>query len=80
MRMPGFAAETSLYKTSEFYRLTADRGFPIEERAAVLPQSCGFFDWIKCAGAIASCIATANPVECITTVAPACLSCVTGLF
>ena len=78
MRMPGFTAEASLYKTSEFYRLAADRGFPIEERAAVFPQQA--CNWFQCGSAIFQCINNPNPVACITAIAPACLPCIVGLL
>jgi len=74
-KMPGFTAVASLHPMSESYRLTADHQSSVENGAAIIPQGCGFWKWLECAGAVAACIASGDPVLCITTTAPACLPC-----
>lgn len=47
----------------------------------VQPQGCGVFDWIKCGGAVAGCVASCvenGPAcipQCVASVAPTCLKC-----
>lgn len=40
---------------------------------AVTPQGC---NWFACAGAVAKCISSGNPIECILSEAPKCLDCI----
>jgi hypothetical protein len=60
MSIPGFTAESSIYKTSGRYH-TAGTGMmvtPATASAQVLPQqACGFWQWISCAGSVSSCAA-----------------------
>ena len=47
----------------------------------ITPQGCGVFDWIKCGGAIASCVASCAATgpacipTCLASVAPTCIKC-----
>jgi hypothetical protein len=46
----------------------------------VVPQGCGIFDVIKCAGTLAGCAAAiaagpAAAIACVTAAAPGCLKC-----
>jgi hypothetical protein len=57
MSLPAFSAEASLYKTRGCYRL-ASGGLLLN---GVVPQGCGFLDWLECAviiqgGAAEACI------------------------
>lgn len=63
MRMPGFTAEASLYKTSESYQLTAvhGSGSPVGGRPAVLPQqdvTCVLCDTDRCIAIANDCLAS----------------------
>ncbi len=44
MSMPGFAAEASVYKTNNHYRLTTGGSFRSDGNTNVVPQGCG---WVK---------------------------------
>ena len=75
MSIPGFAAETSVYKTSNHYRL-ASRGLLSN---GVVPQGCGFLDWLGCAGIISGGAAQACIPHCFDACkqgAAACALCV----
>ena len=75
MSIPGFAAETSVYKTSNHYRL-ASRGLMSN---GVVPQGCGFLDWLGCAGIISGGAAQACIPHCFDACkqgAAACALCV----
>lgn len=60
LNMPGFTAETSLYKNRTSYRMMADGNG--NDSSGVIPQR----KWLKCAAAIgaqtAACLAGPNPV------------------
>ena len=55
MNMPGFTAETSLYRTNNHYRFVAGT-FLSDESTTVAPQGCGLPDLLACLGLIGGCI------------------------
>jgi hypothetical protein len=74
MTVPGFNAEASLYETSEHYRLSGG-GLTRNGTDAVVPQGCGFFDFLTCVGFAGTCIALCY--EACTAGGPvACAACV----
>lgn len=54
--------------SARVYARDADKG-------ALAPQGCNPIKKIACAGAVAACIATPNPVACILAIAPHCAEC-----
>jgi hypothetical protein len=72
MKMPGFTAETSLYKTNNHYRLNAIGSSLSAGNTTVTPQGCGIGETIFCGTAIAGgsvlCVSAclAGPAPCVT--------------
>jgi hypothetical protein len=68
MNMPGFSAETSVYRTTNRYRSAVSASFATDGEMPVTPQDCGIIKGIVCGTAIgigttvctASCLAAAN--------------------
>lgn len=62
-------------------RVTTTRTATSRTSAGVQPQGCDVFDWIKCGGAVAGCVASCvenGPAcipQCVASVAPTCLKC-----
>ena len=77
MRMPGFSAELSAYKTDNHYQISGIRSFSNAGGRTVNPQGCSTTDSIICGSFIAVTVATCTPI-CIATLGAACAECVAG--
>lgn len=70
MSLPGFTAEASVYKTTNYYRLGAKGSFLNDGKSTITPQGCGIIEGIVCgtaiAGATVLCTSacTSGPVAC----------------
>jgi hypothetical protein len=53
MKLPGFAAESSVYRTNNHYRSAASGSFLGDGVTGVTPQGCGWIEGILCGGLIA---------------------------
>lgn len=68
MPMPGFTADTSVYKTNNHYRFGAGASLASDGSVNVVPQGCGWIEGITCGVIIgggvvvctASCLASAE--------------------
>ncbi len=54
MKLPGFAAESSVYRTNNHYRLAAGATYLSEGNATIVPQDCGVLQGIECGAFIAA--------------------------
>ena len=81
MRLPGFTAEVTLFKTDEPYRLIYDPAGAAPS-FGIQPQGCSPWEWVGCAAAIAgcasACVISPGPqciLACVAIVAAGCLKC-----
>lgn len=70
MRMPDYAKPVP--RTEALFALADDGA------SSVTPQGCSAWDWVKCVGKIAGCLALPTPamIACVAANAPDCLRCV----
>lgn len=72
MKMPGFIAEASIYKTKGNYH---GSGIGTTSSSQIIPQGCDFFKSARCAAQVGACVATCSADW--STIA--CLACIGGL-
>jgi hypothetical protein len=78
MALPGYAAEASLYKTSNHYHVTATSGILSDGNTTVTPQGCGIGQAIGCFAFVAG-VTIVCGGACASGIVPACVACVLGV-
>ncbi len=79
MKMPGFSAEASLYRTTNHYGFAAGGSFLSDGSTTVIPQDCGFIKWLSCGVLIGTGVIVCGGA-CASGIAVACAGCIATVF